>query len=328
MRFKRCRMLKYLAVKLAVVLTLIGVGIFAIHAGAAVPSDYWISLDEYDREVPEKINGWVFSNCGGDRGLLSKENIDLTWDNNSAYTVKRRAGSINPWGGMSYGLISQQASAASLDFNAIYGKYILAAFQQKIVGMEFDLSGVVSQGKDLNIKITFVGSSIIQRNFTFNSGGKKYIPLDPAALGKVYKLYWEVTNLDMDDSFNINSIRFKSQSEAVTAGDEQAFLWSYSWLCANYNENLGLVKERSVILPNENENISASAKFAKITAYAAQKGYVDGATAAGIITRISDTLLNNVPKGPAGINQLWPHYVYFEALISYGLITCILTVSS
>jgi len=125
MRFKRCRMLKYLAVKLAVVLTLIGVGIFAIHAGAAVPSDYWISLDEYDREVPEKINGWVFSNCGGDRGLLSKENIDLTWDNNSAYTVKRRAGSINPWGGMSYGLISQQSAALKLDFNALYGKYII-----------------------------------------------------------------------------------------------------------------------------------------------------------------------------------------------------------
>ena len=122
---ERYRLFRRVAVKFMVVLAIICGAIFNACAGAAVASEYWISLDEYDREVPEKTNGWVFSNCGGDRGLLSKENIDLVWDNNSAYTVKRRAGSLYPWGGMSYGLISQQSAALKLDFNALYGKYII-----------------------------------------------------------------------------------------------------------------------------------------------------------------------------------------------------------
>ncbi|MDP2991675.1 MAG: hypothetical protein Q8O57_14025, partial [Kiritimatiellota bacterium] len=56
------------------------------------------------------------------------------------------------------------------------------------------------------------------------------------------------------------------------------------------------------------ENVSATAKAAKVTYYAYRMGFVSYENAVSIITKVADTLYRVVPRGPSGINTLWPHF--------------------
>ncbi|MBK6847774.1 MAG: hypothetical protein IPG96_09640 [Proteobacteria bacterium] len=56
------------------------------------------------------------------------------------------------------------------------------------------------------------------------------------------------------------------------------------------------------------ESVPATATTAKIVYYAYRQGYLAQAEAVAIITKIAGTLIRVVPRGPAGVNTLWPHF--------------------
>jgi hypothetical protein len=95
---------------------------------------------------------------------------------------------------------------------------------------------------------------------------------------------------------------------ATVPTEEQAFLWSYSWLMTNYDPESGMVQDRSNFGTGDFENVTATAKAAKNVYYAYKKGYTTLEATETIVTKIADTLINVVPRGPAGVNTLWPRF--------------------
>ncbi|MCK4793768.1 MAG: hypothetical protein KAV87_59115 [Desulfobacteraceae bacterium] len=129
---------------------------------------------------------------------------------------------------------------------------------------------------------------------------------------KVKLVLWVIDKAQPGDSVSVDKVRLKTRVPDLAAipTEEQAFLWTYSWLMANYDPKTGIVQDRSNFGSGDFENIVATAKTAKTVYYAYKKGYTTPEHAETIIAKIANTLINVVPKGPPGKNTLWPHFTF------------------
>lgn len=288
-------------------------------------ANYWIMLDEHDTPLPAAGgNGWYFNASGGDRGKLHEEDISYTWNNDSVYTatvVHKNPGAAWTYGGMWYSPVRVNNDNKPLNFKKIFGRYIKDQFQGKITNLEITVNSVSSpssnsslvlrvQLKDVNGNIIFqqpvanLTSQIYPKTFTIN--------VDTPQVQEIEEILWVMDYAQMGDSISVDKIRLYAQVPIVPA-EEQAFYWTYSWLMNNYNPDTGMVKDKSRDGPSpvggdSMESVTATGKLAKITYFAYKKGYVTYENAVAVITKIVNTLINVVPKGPAGINTLWPHF--------------------
>jgi hypothetical protein len=281
----------------------------------AFAGQYWAIVDEYDRPTPGQGN--YFHRVGGDRGQLNESEVSYAWNGDSAYaaTVVSQAGSWS-WGGMWYSLIHPNNDKLPLNFNAVFGPAILSAFQGRVTGIEIVIKGVTSPATNEGLVMRLELKDSAGNTFaSWNSGGltqKTYpytwfIDLSSTPIADVQTLTWIMDGAKLNDAVTVDRIRLRVQSLDL-ATVEEAFLWSYAWLMGNYDPDTGMVRDRSNFKRYEAENVSATGKAAKLVAYAARKGYTSAADAQAIIVKIADTLLNKVPRGPAGVNALWPHF--------------------
>lgn len=296
-------------------LTILAVAWCLTMIGRGLAADYWATLDEYDRPLP--TSGYVYHRTGGDRGLMNVGDASFAWDGNSAYTVTiaQQPGSWN-WGGMTYSLIHPKNDHQPLNFGAIFGPYVLPAYQARITAVEIGIRGVTSptQNPGMILKLEFKNTAdqIIQAPTLDNLASRAYpytwtIPVDGVVLGNVQSLNWVFDNAKLNDSITIDRVRLRVTAPDLSTSNE-AFLWSYAWLINNYLPSTGMVQDRSNFGASDMENVSATGKAAKVVAYASLKGITSSSDARVIITKMADTLLTKVPRGPAGINALWPHF--------------------
>ena len=277
--------------------------------------NYWITVDEHNKGLPDE---WYYNNIGGDRGVLNAGDVEYSYDGDSiTATVINQSGAWT-WGGMWYSLNKiMRSEEDGVDFNAIFGPYILPEYQGQITGVEIVVSSVASSNQDLELilEIKDKNNSILKRIELGKLVPGAYphtyrVDLDPSEIGITKAIFWVIDHAMLGDSVSVDSIRLKAYIPEANEfpTEEQAFLWTYSWLMGNYVQSTGLVQDRSNFESGVFENVTATAKAAKITYYAYEKGYVSYQDAESIIIKIADTLANKVPRGPSGINNLWPHF--------------------
>ncbi|MDI6735353.1 MAG: choice-of-anchor Q domain-containing protein [bacterium] len=280
------------------------------------PREYWITLDEHDQPLPG-VGKYYYNWTGGDRGMLNEGDIEYSWNGKSVYTanVVKCAG-LWTYGGMWQSLIRINRDNIPLDFKAIFGQYVKPGYQGEIVEVEIVVSNATSSLNNTNFELRFELKDknelkIYSKSWTDlipNFYPRTYtVSLNPSQIGDVECLLWIIDNAKVGDSVSIDRVRLKARVPDLPT-EEQAFLWTYSWLMANYDSNTGIVQDRSNFGSGDFENISASAKTAKIVYYAYKKGYTTYEDAKTIITKIADTLIKVVPQGPTGTNTLWPHF--------------------
>ena len=281
---------------------------------------YPIIVDEHDTPLPSISGGWYYDATGGDRGKLNEEDVSYTWDSNSAYTATvSHVSGLWTWGGMWYSLIRVDNDNVPLDFQNIFGPYIKSEYQGRIIGLEIAINNVTSPTNNsalcLRVELKDESGNVVYSQMLGNLIGWTYpktfyVALNPPAIRNVKDMLWVIDNAKLGDSITIDKVKLIARVPSLSdvPSQEQAFLWTYSWLISNYDAAAGIVQDRSNFKNSDMENISATAKAAKITYYAYKKGYVAYNDALTIITKIADTLINRVPRGPSAINTLWPHF--------------------
>ncbi len=280
---------------------------------------YKVSLDEYDGTLSAPFTG-MKSNTGGVGGALDPQLWSYTVESGSckAKNVKRS----KTGGGFWYTLAGTPEDRINLDFNAIFGPYIRPEYQGRIVAIEILVDRVESPKNNKMLQLTAEFKRFNARDrkpkslnpkkkfklLTGDYGSPRVFSFDltSARLPAVNQVAWSVKNAKPGDSISVNQIRLVTEVPEMPP-EEEAFLWSYSWLMSNYDPVTGMVQDRSWDPVGSSENVGATAKAAKATAYAYLKGYVSRQAATEIVTRIADALLLRVVRGPEGKNALWPH---------------------
>ena len=284
---------------------------FLFSSNVFASSGYWAIIDDHNKKLPNF--GEYYNEVGGDRGLLNEGQMSYWWNGDSVYTVKTEwmPGSWT-WGGMWYSLNGINRDNVPLDFKAIYGPYVKSEHQGEITEVEIKVNSVVSPLDNPYIKLRVELKDSYDRMIC----SKTWQPVTPATYKwalpeqckrEVKLILWIIDMAVIGDSVSVDRVRLKTQVPELST-EEQAFLWTYSWLMSNYDASTGMVQDRSNFGVGDFENITATAKTAKIVYYAYKKGYTEKSDAEAIITKIADTLINTVPRGPSGINSLWPHF--------------------
>jgi len=284
---------------------------------------YTATIDECDR--PKPLDGYGFHRAGGSRGTMNDYDytpapgtIRFSWDNDSKYTAKVMTGSWT-WGGMTYNLIRDWDANIPLNFDSVFGMHVLPAYQGEIVGIEIVISSVSSPSNNPNLKLKVEAKDIsqnpvspspwyLEQLITRTYPYTYYIDLSSVNLGDIETLNWLIDGARLNDEITVDSVKLRVKVPVLPIQDE-AFLWSYAWLMANYDEVSGMVQDHSNYVNGAKENVSATGKTAKVVAYAWKKGMTSQTDAQAIITKIAGRLTNaSFPKGPSSINTLWPHF--------------------
>jgi hypothetical protein len=277
---------------------------------------YWVIVDEHDVPLPAPPPEGRYLNCiGGDRGKVRDEDIDYRWDGDSTYTAvvtHIEPGEQWTFGGMWCSLVRVDDGNMPLDFRKIFGPYIKDEYQGEIVELEIIASNVISPSGNSSLKLKVELKDEYGNPcgpspwFFYNLISETYprtftIALNPIEIQDVEQIVWVMDNAQIGDSISADRIRLKSGVPSLYAmpAEEQAFLWTYSWLMSNYNPETGMVQDKSRDKEGSMEGVTPTAKTAKLTYYAFRKGYVSYENAVSIITKIADTLINVVPRGPA-----------------------------
>lgn len=288
--------------------------ILAIPLALGQTETYTILVDEYDTPLPSV---WAFNCTGGDRGLINDQHISFQWDNDSAYTatVKRQPGNWT-FGGMWYSLIRINDDNIPLDFQRIFGTYVRSEYQGTVFELEIVLDSADSpqSNHELLLRIEFKDrNGTLVHSQTFGDLiSRTYpttlrVPFNPPDVREVQQVVWLFDRARLGDSVSVGAVRLKARVPSMPTA-RQAFLWSYSWLMTNYDPVHHVVNDRSNSQGNDFENITATAKAAKLTYYSYRQGFTPLADTVDIVTGVAATLIQTVPSGPVGVNALWPHF--------------------
>ena len=295
---------------------------------------YWSSLDGYGRPLPgPQPEGWYYNNMGGDRGLLNvlgdedaKCTASYTIPENGIYQGKLESivegeswGSLGIW----YSLSGPISDTRTLNPSAIFHPMIKEEYQAEIVGMELQASLIESplSNTHLMLSVQLKGYNaasqevLVKETDWGNSDGlldgpypkSFYWPLTWEGTENIGVLVWLLDEAKIGDMIQMDGIRFKVQMPELPTAEE-AFLLSLAMALENYDDATGMMQDRTNFRHSDYENVTATGKMAKILAMAMAHGFVDDALAKAAIVQTADTLLNTVPRGPAGINTLWPHF--------------------
>ncbi|MDD5438758.1 MAG: NosD domain-containing protein [Candidatus Omnitrophica bacterium] len=293
---------------------------------------YEVLVDENDTVMPNPEGtpgGYWFFNCtGGDRGKLNEADVTYSWDGDSSYTAlvtnKVVPGALWTYGGMWYSLVRVNNDNKPLNFKKIFGPYIKDEYQGRITELAIAVKSIASTSnnrsmalkielKDINRAV--VGTWFFNNLFQYTYPRTFTVNVNLPAVENVKELVWTLDYAQIGDQITVDHVSLKAEVPDLTAvpSDRQAFYWTYSWLMGNYNPDTGMFKDKSRDGPtsaggDDMESVSATAKGAKNTYYAYRMGFITYDTAVQIINKVADTLLNVVPRGPQGVNTLWPHF--------------------
>ena len=290
----------------------------------------WCMVDDHTRPLPgQPPAGWYYNSVGGDRGLLLDMNSDPEGCNeysqasSSTYKAvcKRLIGSAQwTYAGMWYALCHPISNRISYAPAALFPAAIKPAYQPQLVGMEAVVNSIQSPAVRDDLAFTlqvkgFDGANEVVRTYCSWSGTELAgdypktfsFTFDPGMLGQVSLVTWLLDHTLPGDSIEVDRVRLLVEMPEMSRRDE-AFVTSLAMLLDNYDATTGMVGDRSCFPASDFENVTATAKLAKLLAFGTVAGFVEPIQGNSIITNIARVLLEVVPTGPSGVDALWPHF--------------------
>ena len=210
-----------------------------------------ILVDDFE---PQPLMGepfWFFNRIGSDRGQ-----IDGWWDPGCSCT--RSGGGYLQWGkGMVTAMITQTqgteawvgvwtglnhviAENIPLDFAAIFPAQIQPAYQGDITGLRLHIADGAGQ---LQVELQAPDLSIVWSQTMVLSGGGQIVEYINLPGVDVRNLNWLVKG-QAGDFVVVDTVELLVSVPPLSA-PEQAFLWSYSMLLANWDPSTGLTRDRA-----------------------------------------------------------------------------------
>ena len=309
---------------------LLGIVVLASAPALWASTSYWVVVDHHQRPLPgAPPAGWFYDEVGGDRGLMydsGSGQFTISKPTDSSYQIRVNnlaGGGLWTFCGGWYALGRCKANHPNLNPSALLHPMILSQYQCQLTGIELKVNRIESPGgrSDLFLNLQLKGfDSKGQETLRWQNAwagrnallGQKYpasffAPINPTNVSNIGLVLWSLDRARAGDTIDVDAIRLRVEAPTLPA-ELEALLWSLSHLLYNYDEISGMVQDRSNFPDGVFENVTATAKLAKLLALAVQLDVVDGVRAKQAVARIADTLLARVPRGPGGVNALWPHF--------------------
>lgn len=298
---------------------------------SAAGVEYRILVDNLNRPLPgEPPQGWFYNCMGGDRGLLN--DINDTNGTGVAYYSKptstsyrgeiQRLIGTDLWEFLGFWESLGRPWSQKNQWNpaAIFNPLIRPEDQGQLVGadvvvnrilspnglstlkLRLELKGVDNSGNEqLRASTNFVG-----RSFLTNGPFPQVFSLavNPTNTGNVGLFNVVLDDALPGDSLELDNFYLRVQLPALPPGLEP-LLFSLAMLLDNYDATNGMVQDRANFPNGDFENVTATAKLAKLLALGIQANLIDATGGRNAIGRIATNLLTRVPRGPA---NLWPHF--------------------
>jgi len=270
----------------------------------AVNSPISILVDDFKPQPLDGDDIYFYNRLGGDRGTL-KDTI-MEWGDGQ---VKATISSGDAWGGFYESLNHPNRENVPVNFSAILSEEILPTYQSQISGLTIK---IVDGTQGITFKVELkekVGNNEVIRwqNQIILSGGEQVLNWPLPSLGKIHLIVFVLENVQTNDYVVVDQVSFTATTQ-ITDTATAAYVWSYGMLLNNWNPTTGLVRDKAKDGSGEFDSIQATGSLATATAFAEQLGIISRNDAIGIVTKISQTLLNDVPRFHEDYG-LWPHWV-------------------
>jgi hypothetical protein len=256
-----------------------------------------ILVDDFSPQPYQGESNYFFNRIGGDRGALN--NSFLSWGDGQV-SISIPYG--NSWGGVWMSLNHPIREHQAIDFSAILPPQILPSFQSKITGITVTVYGTPSRILRTELKDTKNDLKWLHEDRL--SGDRQTIYSDLPPLKNISQLVLVLDNASPGDSLVIDEISLIA-STSITDTPTAAFVWSYGMLLNNWNPASGLVRDKATDASGEFDAVQATGSLAAATAIAEQLGVINYQDSVAIVNKISDTLMNRIPRN----HGLWPHWV-------------------
>lgn len=264
---------------------------------AATMHSLSILVDDFVPQPYQGLPAYFYNRLEGDRGAINDSILE--WGNGQV-TATVSAG--KSWGGVWMSLNHPIREGLPIDFSAILPAQVLPAYQSQITGITVQIArGTAGRTFRLELKD---GSELRWKKEVALKGDRQVLSYDLPSLGEVNHLVWVLDQASAGDSVILEHVSFTATTQ-ITDTATAAFAWSYGMLLNNWNRATGLVRDKARDASGEFDAIQATGSLAASTAVAEQLGLVTRADAIQIVSRISDTLLLDLPR----YHGLWPHWV-------------------
>ena len=264
----------------------------------AVISTLNILVDDFEPQPIQGDAAYFYNRLGGDRGALGEAVLNYSQNSVSALVT-------GTWGGMWVSLNHLQREALPINFSAILPDAISATHQVKITGLVIEIADSHETSLSGKLKIELkndAGANWITT--TTLTGGPQTLAFSLPPMTDTTTLIWLLDQVNPNDYIEIDRITLTATS-SITDVAEQAFTWSYGMLLNNWDPNTGLTRDRANFPSGVFDAVQSAGSLAASTAVAHQLGIVSHQDAISIVTKISDTLLLDVPR----YKGIWPHFV-------------------
>jgi photosystem II stability/assembly factor-like uncharacterized protein len=263
----------------------------------SAPNSISILVDDFSPQPYQGETKYFYNRLEGDRGILNNSNLD--WGDGQ---VRMTISLGNSWGGMWMSLNHPIREGLPINFSAILPLQINPIYQSKITGITVQIAGGTA-GRTFRIELKNGNDLRWKKEFTLD-GGQQMISSGLPALGDINQLILVLDHAIPGDYVVADRVSFTATTK-ITDTAMAAFVWSYGMLLNNWNPDTGLVRDKAKDASGEFDAIQATGSLAAATAIAEQLGVVEHSEAIQIVNKISDTLLNKIPRS----HGLWPHWV-------------------
>ena len=310
---------------------MMGMAVGMLLCAHAAGVEYRVLVDDNNRPLPgEPPVGWFYNCMGGDRGLIRDINDTngtgvavYSKPNGTTYRglLQRTIGS-DLWEFLGFWQALGRPNSQKNQWNpaAVFHPLIRPEYQGQLVGADVLVNRIVSPNgySSLTLKLELKGfdnaggevlrasTNFVGRNTLTNGPFPRVFSLEvnPTNTGNV-----GLFNVILDvawpgDALDVDNLYLRVRVPELPANLEP-LLFSLAMLLNNFDDTTGMVQDRSNFPNGDFENVTATAKLAKLLAMGIQNNLVDSVGGRTAVVQIATTLLTRVPRGPCG---LWPHF--------------------
>lgn len=297
----------------------------------AAAAEFQALVDDHKRDLPgEPPSGWFYNAMGGDRGMINDTNdpsgLGVAAFSKPTPTTYRgtlvRLNGTDLWEFLGWWYSLGRPLKQKHQFNplAVFDSLIRPEYQGQLRGAAVKVTQIQSPSgrSDLTLKLELKGFNDsgdevvrVATNFVGRTGliGGPFprtftLDIDPTTFGRVGALTVLLDRALPGDSLEVDDVMLRIWMPEVAA-DKEPLLFALAMLLENYDATTGMVQDRSNFPNDDFENVTATAKFAKLLACGIQAGIIDPEGGAAAITNIANALLTKVPRG---YGNLWPHF--------------------